>query len=122
VSEHGPLPMARFRVSAALRHRQLRPMSHSLYVVQIIAGSLVLDASGFPPDAVGTVGVVQAAVIGGRLELWVPPEIDVILKVTERAYGRVISEVGRDRQHPHVLLSGVVMAGSIRITQRNCAP
>jgi len=96
-------------------------MSYTLYVVRVIAGSLVLDASGFPRDAVGTVGVVHAAVIGGRLELWVPPEIDVILKVTERAYGRVISDVGQDRQHPHVLLNGVVMAGSIRITPRSSA-
>jgi len=97
-------------------------MSFTLYLVRVMAGSLVLDASGFPQDARRTVGVVHASVTGGRLQLWVPPDVDVVLNVTERAWGRVISEVGQDRRRAHIHLSGVVMAGTIRIAQRSHTP
>jgi len=122
VSDKVPIPILRMPVRAILRRRLVRPMSHTLYVVLVVAGSLDLDASHFPQDLGWTVGLVDARVIGGRLRLWVPPGVDVVNTVRPGLLGRLVSEVGGDRRRAHVLLSGVVTAGSIEVRSRVTTP
>ena len=110
-----PIPIARFSARATLRRRRVVPYSHSLYLARVVLGRLVIDASGFPADPGWTVGVIEAAVLGGQLEIVVPEGVEVRGEVRCLAGGRVrgVSQAHDDRAH--ILLRGTVLLGRLSV-------
>jgi hypothetical protein len=110
-----PIPIARFFARAILRRRRMVPYSHSLYLVRVVLGSLVLDASRFPVDLGGTMGVIEAIVLGGRLEIVVPPGVEVRAVIRRGLGGRMSTAGESDHGSAHLLLRGTVALGRIDV-------
>ena len=116
----GPIPIARFLVSAVLRRRRVVPHSHAVSVIRVLLGSMVVDASRLPVNLSGTVGLFEGLVIGGRLEIQVPPGLDVRSIVRRGVCGRV-DMIGVDQEGvAHIQIRVTVALG--RIVVRSIDP
>ena len=110
-----PIPLPRFFARAILRRRRVVPYSHSLYLVTVVLGSLVIDASRLPADPGWTVGVIEAVVYGGRLLIVVPPGIEVRSTIDRGVGGRIGSVGDSHGANAHILLNGTVALGRIGV-------
>ena len=116
-----PIPIARFFTRAILCRRRVVPYSHSWYLVRVVLGSLVTDASRFPADPGWTVGMIDVVVFGGRLEILVPPGVEVRSAIRHGVGGRtsLVGESHDDRAH--ILLAGTVTLGRINVRSVDAA-
>jgi hypothetical protein len=78
-------------------------------------GSLVVDASRFAADLGGTLGMIDAIVFGGRLEIVVPPGVEVRSSIRRSLGGRVDLPGEPHHDSAHILLSGTVVLGRIEV-------
>jgi len=85
-----------------------------------VLGSLVVDASRFPADLGGTLGVIEAFVLGGRLEVVLPPGVGVRGRI-RRGPGARVSSIGESHDDiAHIQLWATVVLG--RIDVRSAGP
>jgi hypothetical protein len=117
----GPVPIARFFARALFRRRRVAPPSHSLLLVRVALGSLTVDAGHFPVHLGGTVGVIEAIVLGGRLEILVPTGVEMRASIRRGVGGRVVSLDGNQGGGAHILLRGTVVLGRIEVRSGDSA-
>lgn len=110
-----PIPLVRFFTRAVLCRRRVVPYSHSLYLARAVFGSLVIDASRFPADLGGTLGVIEAFVLGGRLEIVLPPGVGVRGKI-RRGPGASVGSIGESHDDiAHIQLWATVVLGRVNV-------
>jgi hypothetical protein len=84
-----------------------------VYVTRVLLGSLVVDASLFPIDLSGTVGVFEGLVFGGRLEILVPSGLEV-RSTFRQGVGSRVDVIGVDREGvAHIQVRATVTVGRI---------